>query len=994
MSITSNASAITFYRGEDPLRANKLNEAFNERVLRLGDTMLGKLVLAMDPTDALDAVTKQYVDRNFLFSLNAAYLPLLGGTMAGFIILHSNPVEPMHAATRKYVDDIAAAVGTGKFLPLTGGTLTGALFLPADPSQALQAATKQYVDNTVAISLVPSSTLPIMDGVAAVGALTTYARGDHVHPTDTSRYAASNPAGYITASQAIAGLPIASTTVFGVVKVDGTTITASGGVISSTGGAGVYLPLTGGTLTGTLTIPQGTQTTPQLLFAGAPTNTGIFYLAGIAFTVAGGAKFQIASTANVSYVLLRTADGSVSAPGYSFVQETGSGLFRKTTGVVSMAMLGVEAMNWTATGNTTNALGPLMLAADPTVALQAVTKQYVDARVGGLVDAPSDGKAYSRRNAVWTSNPFYDAKGNVGISVLPPTGQAVSDPVNGGWSFMWGVTANNWATNGYYDGAAWRYLAAGTFWQQQMNGTQVFWQYAPTGVKDAVATPVTKMTLDGPTGDLWTAGRLNVTGDAVINNSVLRINGGWAQVQLYTANAPIDNRQTSIYTDNASGAFAMQFVNDADNAASPFFRVYRSGYTITSMELNAPGGIWLNGNVQANGSYLSATGIINISTGIGGGFQLFTHTDYNRYIRFRNDGWDLLWNNTNGFLQFWGGPNGLLWQCSSAGDTWQAANTSVAAGIVYRNYNTGSTVGWNWNGSYIYLYVDNTFIGGMASHDWVNAAFKPIGAYTPNQNVDSGQSPYFWRAYADNIMVYTGPIYWHNDYSCYMGRNSADGNYNFVHGGTLIGSICADGWYRSAQGVMGGPLFSWGNVYWGNNWTQLLGNGGLGQVLQWASGYYLEYQNSTGMMQYVIANVARFINRNDGPAYNQQSWIGGIGPHVDISDERGKIDIQSDDTGLAAILRLQPIRFRRPQNPKVKLLHVDAHREELGFSADAVQHVIPQAVLRAGITLPDGSGSYDSDEPSLGLMTTPIVAALVNAVKELTARITQLEGRA
>lgn len=37
----------------------------------------------------------------------------------------------------------------------------------------------------------PSTTTPTMDGAAAVGTGTTYARADHVHPTDTSRLAAS-----------------------------------------------------------------------------------------------------------------------------------------------------------------------------------------------------------------------------------------------------------------------------------------------------------------------------------------------------------------------------------------------------------------------------------------------------------------------------------------------------------------------------------------------------------------------------------------------------------------------------------------------------------------------------------------------------------------------------------------------------------------------------------------------------------------------------------
>jgi hypothetical protein len=59
-----------------------------------------------------------------------------------------------------------------------------------------------------------SSTTPIMDGTAAVGTGTTFARADHVHPTDTSRYAASNPSGYQTAAQVTTSLapyaPLAS----------------------------------------------------------------------------------------------------------------------------------------------------------------------------------------------------------------------------------------------------------------------------------------------------------------------------------------------------------------------------------------------------------------------------------------------------------------------------------------------------------------------------------------------------------------------------------------------------------------------------------------------------------------------------------------------------------------------------------------------------------------------------------------------------------------
>ena len=63
--------------------------------------------------------------------------------------------------------------------------------------------------------------------------------GDHWHPSDTTKYDANNPAGYITALAIPAPyvLPTASTTVLGGVKVDGTTITIASGTIS---GAGNY----------------------------------------------------------------------------------------------------------------------------------------------------------------------------------------------------------------------------------------------------------------------------------------------------------------------------------------------------------------------------------------------------------------------------------------------------------------------------------------------------------------------------------------------------------------------------------------------------------------------------------------------------------------------------------------------------------------------------------------------------------------------------------
>lgn len=61
----------------------------------------------------------------------------------------------------------------------------------------------------------PATTPPVMDGTAAVGASTHYARADHVHPHDTA-----NPAGYQTAAN-VAAVASASTAIERTARIAG-----------------------------------------------------------------------------------------------------------------------------------------------------------------------------------------------------------------------------------------------------------------------------------------------------------------------------------------------------------------------------------------------------------------------------------------------------------------------------------------------------------------------------------------------------------------------------------------------------------------------------------------------------------------------------------------------------------------------------------------------------------------------------------------------------
>src|SRR4029077_21032044 len=93
-------------------------------------------------------------------------------------------INPLEAATKQYVDTKA---------PLASPTFTGDPKAPTptagdnDTSIATTAFVAAAV--TAAGGAAPSNTNPIMDSVAAPGISALYSRGDHVHPTDTSRAA-------------------------------------------------------------------------------------------------------------------------------------------------------------------------------------------------------------------------------------------------------------------------------------------------------------------------------------------------------------------------------------------------------------------------------------------------------------------------------------------------------------------------------------------------------------------------------------------------------------------------------------------------------------------------------------------------------------------------------------------------------------------------------------------------------------------------------------
>ena len=108
----------------------------------------------------------------------------------------STPVISMAAATTSVNGYLTSTDWTtfNNKAPINSPTFTG---IPAGPTAAVNTNSTQLATTQFVLGQASSST-PVMDGTATAGALTTYARGDHVHPTDTSRAPAAGSSSITT----------------------------------------------------------------------------------------------------------------------------------------------------------------------------------------------------------------------------------------------------------------------------------------------------------------------------------------------------------------------------------------------------------------------------------------------------------------------------------------------------------------------------------------------------------------------------------------------------------------------------------------------------------------------------------------------------------------------------------------------------------------------------------------------------------------------------
>jgi Chaperone of endosialidase len=252
----------------------------------------------------------------------------------------------------------------------------------------------------------------------------------------------------------------------------------------------------------------------------------------------------------------------------------------------------------------------------------------------------------------------------------------------------------------------------------------------------------------------------------------------------------------------------------------------------------------------------------------------------------------------------------------------------------------------------------------------------------------SGSATVGGRMQANDIMSNSGTFYVAGNTNYYMGRAAGDGAWRWVEnnapanmtldtGGNLTarGSVVADNLLVAVNGVEPDSTGNW----------RFYNSGGY-RLQQYASNWAWSWNISTGQLAYSIPGGQQYIfSTVDYVSYNWLAGQAGTGPYIVTSDERTKADILPALHGLDTILAIEPVTFRRWHQAE-KRYH---DRVELGFGARQVQAVLPEAVVPMDAP-PEWKALVGGDEPVLGVQIDPIVAALVNAVKELSARIDAL----
>ncbi|MET0653652.1 MAG: hypothetical protein ABWY63_14170 [Hyphomicrobiaceae bacterium] len=147
----------------------------------------------------------------------------------------------------------------------------------------------------------------------------------------------------------------------------------------------LFVDVAGDTMTGALRLPTGSAGANPLNFGTAGTGMS-GGASSVAVSTSANYRLLVSDSAVTTYVPLRTQDGTAAAAAHGFSTDFGLGMYKPAANTLGFSVANVQRLAISNTDITSTL--PVTLPADPATALQAATKQYVDANA--LTQAAAD----------------------------------------------------------------------------------------------------------------------------------------------------------------------------------------------------------------------------------------------------------------------------------------------------------------------------------------------------------------------------------------------------------------------------------------------------------------------------------------------------------------------------------------------------------------------------------------------------------------------------
>lgn len=236
-------------------------------------------------------------------------------------------------------------------------------------------------------------------------------------------------------------------------------------------------------------------------------------------------------------------------------------------------------------------------------------------------------------------------------------------------------------------------------------------------------------------------------------------------------------------------------------------------------------------------------------------------------------------------------------------------------------------------------------------------------------------------------------------------RSYGDGE---VSGSFNVGNTINTGYLNASSNITagndvraGGTLISNNGIYLQNDGSFHIWQAGGGREISFATNWYLVWNTGNGDLTWVNPSGVNWHMAATGFCYANLSSVGGRGGYVDFSDLRFKdaATITPTTRGLAEILQLNPVEYEylppqiEPPPEGSPPVNQPTPKRHLGFIAQEVAPIIPEAVNIIGVPAPDGSGGMETADPTLGVTSASLTAAIVNAIKELNTQLAEFNTR-